>query len=528
MYRTVFELIGDAALLLTGDRVRDCNASARRMFGGDRAALEGKTLTELSLPTQPNGRLSEEAMQERLLLVREGEPQTFEWMCRRFEGKTFPVEMSLVQVDPPEGNEQFVLVSLRDISAFKLAQEKYGRIYAISSDLLGVLSRDGRFKELSPAWEAALGYSREEMVGRAVVEFVHPDDRKRTTPDGIRLSGEVIRGLENRYVCKDGSLKWLELSFTLSREEGLIYFAARDVTARKLAERALRESEERFRSLAENAPGYIMTLDRAGCILSINRVGRGMNVEDLIGVNVYSISPPETVDTLRATFETVLRTGEVARIEAPLTGIDATARWYAAVVGPLRRGGELTGLIVIATDVSDRKLLEQQVAESMGQLKSYAAELEEKNALLEREILERKQTEQALHLQQEAIVALSAPVIKVWDGVLALPVIGAVDRARALQMMEKLLHEIVKNEALFTILDLTGVEVVDAETASHLLSIVRAANLLGSRCVVSGVSTLTAQTMVDLDIEIQELVTFATLQDALRDVLEQSRGRARQ
>jgi PAS domain S-box-containing protein len=527
MYRTVFELIGDAALLLTGDRIRDCNASARRMFGGDRATLEGKTFADLSPPAQPNARASEVAMTERLSAVGGGEPQTFEWMCRRFDGKTFPVEISLVHVDPPEGGAGFVLASLRDISAFKLAQEKYGRIYAVSSDLLGVLSRDGRFKELSPAWEAALGYSREEMIGKAVVEFVHPDDRKRTTPDGIRLSGEVIRGLENRYMCKDGSLKWLELSFTLSREEGLIYFAARDVTARKLAERALRESEERFRSLAENAPGYIMTLDASGCILSINRVGAGVNVEDLIGLNVYGIAQPESVDLLRETFETVLRTGEVARLETPLKGIDAEPRWYAAVVGPLRRGGELTGLIVIATDVTDRKLLEQRVAESMQQLKGYAAELEEKNALLEKEILDRKQTEQALHLQQEAIVALSAPVIKVWDGVLALPVIGTVDRARALQMMEKLLHEIVKNEALFTILDLTGVEVVDAETATHLLSIVRAANLLGSRCVVSGVSTLTAQTMVDLDIEIEQLVTFATLQDALRDALERLRRRPR-
>jgi anti-anti-sigma regulatory factor len=76
-------------------------------------------------------------------------------------------------------------------------------------------------------------------------------------------------------------------------------------------------------------------------------------------------------------------------------------------------------------------------------------------------------------------------------------------------------------------LDLTGVEVVDAETASHLLSIVRAANLLGSRCVVSGMSTLTAQTMVDLEIDIEGFITFATLEDALRYALLQSRKKPR-
>jgi PAS domain S-box-containing protein len=328
-------------------------------------------------------------------------------------------------------------------------------------------------------------------------------------------------------MCKDGSLKWLELSFTLSREEGLIYFAARDVTGRKKAERALRESEERFRSLVENAPGFIMTLDPNGCILSINRASPGVKVEELIGLSLFKMVPDEFVGRVRETFETVLRTSEVSRLEAPAKGSDGILRWYSTVAGPLRRGGDVTGLTVIATDVTDRKRLEEQVAESLEQHKMYAAALEEKNALLEKEIADRKQTEQALYLQQEAIVALSAPVIKVWEGVLALPVIGVVDRARALQMMERLLNEIVKNEALFAILDLTGVEVVDAETASHLLSIVRAANLLGSRCVVSGMSILTAQTMVDLEIDIEGFITFATLEDALRYALLQSRKKPR-
>lgn len=145
---------------------------------------------------------------------------------------------------------------------------------------------------------------------------------------------------------------------------------------------------------------------------------------------------------------------------------------------------------------------------------------------VQKDITQQKLAERALRESEEATVALSAPVIKVWDGVLALPVIGTVDRARALRMMERLLHEIVRNKALFAILDLTGVEIVDADTASHLLSIVRAANLLGSHCVVSGISTPTAQTMVNLDVEVGELVTFATLQDALRHALDQS-GRSK-
>ena len=121
--------------------------------------------------------------------------------------------------------------------------------------------------------------------------------------------------------------------------------------------------------------------------------------------------------------------------------------------------------------------------------------------------------------QREAIAKLSAPILQIWDGVLAMPVIGVVDAVRAEQMMEDLLQAVARSEARFTILDLTGVDNLDTATANHLVRIVKAVGMLGSRCLVSGLSSRVARTMATLGIQLGEVDTFSTLQAALQAAL---------
>jgi rsbT co-antagonist protein RsbR len=124
------------------------------------------------------------------------------------------------------------------------------------------------------------------------------------------------------------------------------------------------------------------------------------------------------------------------------------------------------------------------------------------------------------------IEQLSAPVIDLWEGVLALPIMGAVDEARASRMTESLLHAIVQSGASFTVVDLTGVTAMDAATASHITSMVRAAGLVGTQCLISGIRPAMARTLVDLDASLG-VETFGTLRAALRRAIEGSLARRR-
>ncbi|WAS89784.1 STAS domain-containing protein [Nannocystis punicea] len=123
--------------------------------------------------------------------------------------------------------------------------------------------------------------------------------------------------------------------------------------------------------------------------------------------------------------------------------------------------------------------------------------------------------------QQQALREMSTPIIEVWDRVICLPIVGLVDTARASDIMDNLLQAITRARARFAILDLTGVDVVDTSTASHLLSLIRAVRLLGAEGVLTGLHPNIAQTVVTLGVDLTALHVRATLRDALKVVLAQ-------
>ena len=117
----------------------------------------------------------------------------------------------------------------------ELQQERF---FDLSIDMLCVLDFRGHFKRLNPAWERTLGFSREELMAKPFIEFVHPDDRERTLGQNQTVRGGGQAQLfENRYLCKDGSFRWLLWNAAPDPEHGVIYSVARDITARKAAER---------------------------------------------------------------------------------------------------------------------------------------------------------------------------------------------------------------------------------------------------------------------------------------------------
>jgi rsbT co-antagonist protein RsbR len=130
--------------------------------------------------------------------------------------------------------------------------------------------------------------------------------------------------------------------------------------------------------------------------------------------------------------------------------------------------------------------------------------------------------EQIIADQAEAMLELSTPVIRVWEGVIAVPLVGTLDSARTQLVMEKLLETLVATGADHAVLDITGVPTVDTEVAQHLLKTVGAARLLGAECIVSGIRPQVAQTIVSLGIEFGDIATKATLADALAYALSRT------
>lgn len=125
-----------------------------------------------------------------------------------------------------------------------------------------------------------------------------------------------------------------------------------------------------------------------------------------------------------------------------------------------------------------------------------------------------KAREQIILRQQQELLELSTPVVQLWQNVLALPLIGTLDSARTQVVMESLLQKIVDTGALIAIIDITGVPTVDTLVAQHLLKTIAAARLMGADCIISGIRPQIAQTIVHLGVNLEDVVTKATLADA--------------
>ncbi|WP_329109250.1 STAS domain-containing protein [Micromonospora sp. NBC_01699] len=130
-----------------------------------------------------------------------------------------------------------------------------------------------------------------------------------------------------------------------------------------------------------------------------------------------------------------------------------------------------------------------------------------------------KSREELIADQAEQLLELSTPVVKLWDGVVAVPLVGTLDSARAQVVMERLLQTLVDTGSPYAIIDITGVPAVDTQVAQHILKTVVAARLMGAECIISGIRPQIAQTIVALGIEFGDIATKSSLADALRHAL---------
>ncbi|MFO0926897.1 MAG: ATP-binding protein [Gemmataceae bacterium] len=172
--------------------------------------------------------------------LRRGESRTDEYRIVRPDGDVRWIRESVTVSRERDGGLLRLDGVIADLTEHKRVAEEYDRFFALSLDLLCIAGFDGYFKRVNRSWQQALGYTEAEMVARPFLDFVHPDDRARTITEAAQINtGADTVAFENRYLCKDGSVRWLSWKATPAVERQLIYAVARDVTEQKRAEAAL-------------------------------------------------------------------------------------------------------------------------------------------------------------------------------------------------------------------------------------------------------------------------------------------------
>jgi rsbT co-antagonist protein RsbR len=376
---------------------------------------------------------------------------------------------------------------LRDLEAMLDAITEYAIIK---------LDVDGDIARWSPGAEAVTGYSADEVIGKPVSIFYTDEDRRSGLVErelsAAREQGRVE--LEGWRVNKDGDRFWANVVLApISDADGTMtgfVKVTRDVSDR-------RQAEAMFAGLLESAPDAMLIVGPEGRIQLVNRQAEvmfGYDRDELIGREVEVLVPERFRDRHPS-----YREGFLANHQArPMgLGLDLFA---------LRRDGtELPVEISLGPLQTDRGLL---VAAAI------------------RDVTERREEQLRLRRQRDEILELSTPVIRVWDRVLALPIIGTLDSDRASRLTESLLEQIAAEQAEVVILDISGVPAIDTLMAQHLLKTVQAATLMGATSIMSGVRPETAQAIVRLGIDLGQLRSRNTLRDALQLALQILRERA--
>ena len=269
-FRLLFERSADAMFLLEGEKFIDCNKAAMDMMKcSEKEELLNLHPSQTAPERQPDGRLSFEKADEMMRNAFEKGTHRFEWVRRRKNGEEFPVDATLTAIT--WGDRRILHLILKDITerkraeeALRESEEKYRTLVERANAGITII-QDGTVRYANPALTRLWGESVEEIVGRPFTDFIYPDKipevveryRRRMANESVTPTYETI------LKRKDGTKVFVELNAGLITFQGTPadLVIVQDITYRKLAEKALQESEERFRRLAENAPDVVFRIE---------------------------------------------------------------------------------------------------------------------------------------------------------------------------------------------------------------------------------------------------------------------------
>ncbi len=282
-----------------------------------------------------------------------------------------------------------------------------GNFFKLTREMFFIADFDGFFKQINPMCEQVLGFSRQEFLSQAWIEFVHPEDKALMLKQLQALNADTAAiQFENRFRCQDGSYKWLLWKATPCQDEKLIYAVASDRTEDKLAEAVSWESEERFGLLVEGIKDYaIILLDLDGKIASWNTGAQRIKhyqASEIIGQSVACFYTKEDQDSGKPLLGLQIAASQ-GRFEDEGWRVrkDGSKFWANVVISALQDAqGQPQGFVRVTRDITERKLAEEALQKAHDDLEkrveTRTSELTQTNELLKQEIDERERTEMAL------------------------------------------------------------------------------------------------------------------------------------
>jgi PAS domain S-box-containing protein len=330
------------------------NTKFEVMLGYGPGELLGKLVAHIIPPAPEQFRTVEDVIGE---LNREGQA-TYEVALLRKDGTLVWFRARATRLETPNFGPVWVGVH-EDISQRRAAEEERDSFFEMSRDLLCIGTFDGQFKRINAAWERILGWTREELISKGLLDFVHPDDKQATSE--VMSQGHQLVSFENRYRCKDGSYRWLQWTGLPIIERGLFYAAARDVTESNASKEALRELSESLETTLQSIGDGVIATDASGAVVRMNPVAErltGWKLPEAKGrpfAEIFTIVDEDTRAKVPNPIERSLREDVIVGLPRRTLFIrrDGTEVPIADSCAPIRTAdGSVNGAVLVFRDLT--------------------------------------------------------------------------------------------------------------------------------------------------------------------------------
>ncbi|MFX1255200.1 MAG: PAS domain S-box protein [Promethearchaeota archaeon] len=331
------------------------------------------------------------------------------------EEKFLDVHFSFVPPDLLVVYSADITTTKNALNDLRRSEKKFHSMISAIPDLIYLTDLDGNIMDANPALLEENNLSLDEIKGKNVLSFYAGSNPEIIQELASKLKkGQDVKNLRLQTKNYAGVIRHYEIHATPLKFEGKassILSIARDITERKKMEDALREEEERLRSIVENSPDFIMRVNRDSKILFINYTYPRLTKEDVLGKTLYDFIAPEYHDTVKKKLEEVFKSGESNSYEVRGIGPHDSLLWYSSRIGAIKSNGEVIAATIIASDITERKKAEQELKKHREHLEEVVKErtndLRLINKQMQQEIAERNEIQQALQESEERFRRLS-------------------------------------------------------------------------------------------------------------------------